>query len=148
MNIAYILRLLLIAAAFAHPLLAPETSSEAFVIDFSALIFTGFVFLGCAFVSCFTGCIRIILSRRRDFLRPSLRAPMFSECSPVQFFWYVGILILSAGFGASVSNFTHTLSTDSVLMIAGGLGFLIGSLLTVKMNARRFISQNGKTDKA
>lgn len=76
-------------------------------------------------------------------------APMFSERSPVQFLWYSGILILSAGFGTIVSNLTHTLSTSSVLMIAGGLGFLSGSLLTVKMNARRFIGhRNGKPEKA
>jgi hypothetical protein len=99
MNIAFSLRVLLIAAVFAYPLLAPEATSGVIAAKIDDLIFAGIVFLGFASVAFFGGCMRVILSQRQDFSRPSLRAPIFSGRSPVQFFWYGGLLSISAGIG-------------------------------------------------
>lgn len=143
------LRMLLIAAVFAYPLLAPEATSGVIGAQIDDLIFAGIVFLGFASVAFFGGCMRVILSQRQDLSRPSLRAPIFSGRSPVQFSWYGGLLSVSAGIGAVASNFSHAISFDGVLMIAGGLGLYIGSILTLKINARRFLGHtNRRTEQA
>lgn len=144
MNIAYSLRLLLIAAVFAYPFLASEGTSGGIKAKLDDLIFVGIVFLGFSSVSFFGGCMRVILSHRQDFSRPSLRAPIFSGRSPVQFFWYGGLLFISGGIGVIASDIAHSVSFDGMLIIAGGLGLYIGSILTIMVNACRFLSHTNK----
>jgi hypothetical protein len=142
MNIALLLRVLLLIAVFAYPLFAPESSSGANGVNPGDLFFAGIVFFGFATVAFFGGCMRVILSQRRDFPRPSLRAPIFSKRSPVQFLWYGGLLFISSGVGVVATNVFHALSFDGVLMIAGGLGLYTGCILTLKINYRRFLGHS------
>jgi hypothetical protein len=55
MNFAFILRVLLLAAAFAIPFLEPEKWSGVFGAKLGYFIFVGFVFLGSMAFSLFGG---------------------------------------------------------------------------------------------
>jgi|LakMenE18May11ns_1017448.scaffolds.fasta_scaffold9777331_2 hypothetical protein len=112
MNFAFILRVLLLAAAFAIPFLEPEKWSGVFGAKLGYFIFVGFVFLGSMAFSLFGGCMRVFFSQRRDLPRPSLSAPIFFGRSPLQFFWFAGMLSLSVGVGAIVRHLAHAVSFE------------------------------------
>jgi hypothetical protein len=90
MNFAFILRLLLLFAAFSIPFLEPEKWSGVCGTQRGYFIFVGIVFLGSMSFSLFGGCMSVFFSQSRDLPRPSLSAPMFFGRSPLQFFGLLG----------------------------------------------------------
>lgn len=141
MKTAKLLRILLLAAAFVYPLASPDLSSGAGCETPNGVVFSGIVFFGFAAVAFFGGCMGVHLSQVRwELPRPSLSAPIFSKRSPLQFIWYVGLLLISSGVGMMAANVCHELSYDGVLFLTAGLGLLTGCGLTLRFNSRRFLA--------
>lgn len=139
MNISFVIRVLLVVAAFAIPFLEPELYRQLSGSRPGYLIIVGIVFLGSMGFSLFGGCMRVFFSQRTDLLRPSLSAPLFLGRSPLQFFWFAGMLSLSAGVGAIVRHLAHSVSFEGVLLMAVGLGLVSGSVLTLRKMSGRFV---------
>jgi hypothetical protein len=97
-------------------------------------------FLGSIVLPIFFGTIFGIFARGRTLLRPSMHKLLIARNSPLQFFWFGGMIFCAAGIGQIAGYFGDGISSDGVTIVAGGLGLLTGSSLIVRIFSTRFRS--------
>jgi hypothetical protein len=86
----------------------------------------------------FFGAMSGIFARRRILARPSIDKFMFARNSPLQFIWFGGLIFCAAGIGNLIGCYRDGVSADGVVILAGGVGVVFGSLLIVRVFSRRF----------
>jgi len=140
-----IIRVAAIISVFFYPLFGsiprdPIVEASGFCV-FASICFFMFMIL-----SIFVGGATALVYRERSLERPSLCAPFFKERSALQFFWFCGLLSCSGGLGAVIGNASAGVSSDGILLISGGLGFLVGCWAVVRIFSGRFKESDGYTD--
>jgi hypothetical protein len=86
----------------------------------------------------FLGAMSGIFARGRILARPSIEKFMFARNSPLQFIWFGGLIFCAAGIGNLIGCSRDGVSADGVVILAGGVGMVCGSLLIVRVFSRRF----------
>jgi hypothetical protein len=86
----------------------------------------------------FFGAMFGIFARGRLLARPSIDKFMFARNSPLQFIWFGGLIFCAAGIGNLIGCSRDGVSADGVVILAGGVGVVCGSLLIVRVFSRRF----------
>ena len=86
----------------------------------------------------FFGAMFGIFARGRVLARPSIDKFLVAKNSPLQFIWFGGMIFCAAGIGNLIGCFRGGVSADGVVILAGGVGVVSGSLLIVRVFSRRF----------